>query len=397
MKLLRHPAFAFAFVFALYLTLTLSLPAQSARFAPGKLAVLRVGDGVSQLQDRQNPVFIDEYDPTEANQAAPVFSVPLPTTGSNALWLNGNAYTEGGLCRSADRRLLTLSGYSGPILSLPGTPSKLAYDRGIGVVASDGSFHLAFRDAKWYGQAGDKTNPRGAVTDGQDHFWGCGNVLGDLFYNATAGVVPLATPASTRAVKIVNNILYTSLMTSDGDDSHPGGIYAFANASGSAVPLPQARDAVFSVAVPAAKPYGHVVGFDLSPKGDIAYMADAAYGIAKYVKANGQWQLACRFYIPGYDDAGHGLLADPPNNSVPVGCYGLVVDFSRAAPVLFATTLDSRVADAKNANANRLIRIDDTNAVASGLTVTNPVRVLAIAAGPNIVFRGLDFTPEARP
>ena len=45
----------------------------------------------------------------------------MPTNGTDALWLNGNAGTEGNLTRSADRSVLALSGYSGDILSLPGT------------------------------------------------------------------------------------------------------------------------------------------------------------------------------------------------------------------------------------------------------------------------------------
>src|SRR5208282_4167099 len=80
----------------------LNAQAQSAKFEPGKLAVLRVGDGSSSFKIRQNPVFIDQYDCAALNQDHPLFTVTIPTGGSNAIWINGNAFTEGGMERSSD-------------------------------------------------------------------------------------------------------------------------------------------------------------------------------------------------------------------------------------------------------------------------------------------------------
>src|SRR5580698_4057402 len=104
---------------------------QSTKFEPGKLAVLRVGDGSSDFATHQNPLFIDQYDCSALNQAHPSSTVSVPTKGPGALWINGNAGTEGGMERSADRSILTVPGYCGDILSKPGTPSRLDYDRGI--------------------------------------------------------------------------------------------------------------------------------------------------------------------------------------------------------------------------------------------------------------------------
>ena len=191
----------------------------------------RRSDGPSDCLSRQTPVFIDQFDPATPNQTRPSFSVANPTNGPGALWINGNASTEGGMARSADRTVLTLSGYCGDILSKRGTPSKLAYDRGIAVVGADGSPHLACLGTNWYGLTDGKTNPRDAVSDGMNNFWGCGSAMGTLFYNAKSGVTPLKSVSSTRAVKIINNTLYFTIMTSDGEGGAvpgpEGGIYDF--------------------------------------------------------------------------------------------------------------------------------------------------------------------------
>jgi hypothetical protein len=61
------------------------------------------------------------------------------------------------------------------------------------------------------------------------------------------------------------------------------------------------------------------------------------------------------------------------------------VDFSGAAPVIYATTTEGY---GGTVNSNRVVRIVDTN-------VTAVVTTVAQATGDNIAFRGVDFTPEA--
>lgn len=368
--------------------------AQGSGFQPGKLAVLRIGDGISDLSARQNPVFVDQFDPGLDNQAKASFSAAIPTAGTNALWMNGNAGTEGGMARSANHSALTLAGYCGDMLSMRGTPSKLNYDRGICVVAADGSSRLAYKGSKWYGLSGEKTNPRGVASDGVDNFWGCGNVLGTLFYSAGTGVISLKSAASTRAVKIVNQTVYTSIMSSDGDEKHPGGIYNFADASHAPAWQPKSADAAMNLVVPVTAPYVHVTGFDMNPQGNVAYLADIVYGIQKYMKSGDTWKLACNFHIPGYAGAGTGILTNSTSTGVRAGCFGLAVDFSGPHPVVYATTTEWVGYGGLNVNSNRLIRLDDTYSAATGTTITNFARTLAFAPGTNECFRAVDFTPE---
>jgi hypothetical protein len=379
---------------------------QAAQFEAGKLAVLRAGDGgtaggASDLASKQSPVFIDQFDPVAANQTAASFSAAIPTKGAGALWINGNASTEGDLALAADGSVLTFSGYCGDILSKPGTPSKVAYDRGICVVGPDGASRLVCVGAKWYGlSASGKTNPRGAVSDGANNFWGCGSENGTLFFGPGSDVVPIKSVSSTRAIKIIKNVLYFSITASDGQEGGkegpPGGIYDFVDASKGALPLPKTADAAINLVVPVPAPFGHSAGFDISPQGDTAYVADAVYGIQKYQKGGAGWKLACSFYIPGYEGPNTGILTNAASTKIRAGCFGLAADFSGAHPVVYATTTESVGYKTLNVNANRLIRLDDTNGAVSGETITNFARTLATAGATNIAFRGLAFTPLAR-
>lgn len=399
------------FLTALTALSSLAATAASLTFTPGRLAVLRIGDGVgdnggtNKITDwtyKQNPCFIDEFDPTQTGATIPTASVALPTNGANALFLNGNAGTEGGMTRSMDRSAITTTGYNGDILSLSGTPSALPYLRGISVIDAFGSNHLALSRNDWYGFATGKTNPRDVVSDdGTDDFWGAGNVVGTLFYNpALNDGAPqfLQNISDTRRVKIIDGTLYTTVIGKDATNSaYPSGIYNFVDFYDNPSPLPMGF-AGFHLVVPAYAQYTNVVGFYLNLEQNVAYMADLAWGVQKYVKAGGQWQFACNYAVQGYEQNGSGPVGIIITNDVKNGfggCFDVVADFSGTYPVLYATTTDYSIYNG-NANSNRIVRIVDTNTVISGVTITN-FTVVARTTGTNVGFRTLDFTPDLRP
>jgi hypothetical protein len=64
---------------------TLLADAQGTHFLPGHLAVLRVDDGVLDLNLRQAPVFVDEFDPGTLNSTSS-FSVRIPTNKPNSFF-----------------------------------------------------------------------------------------------------------------------------------------------------------------------------------------------------------------------------------------------------------------------------------------------------------------------
>ena len=349
--------------------------AQVVHFLPDKLAVLRADDGQVKQKLKQAPVFIDQFDPAAFN-AAPACTVAIPTNGASAFFFNSHAATEGVLSRSADGRLLVFAGYGGlGLLEKPGAPSLLDIPRGFCTVNATGAVQtLLYQPAV----STDKINPRGGVSDGENHFWGCGNAGATIYFSA-GDKVPVAFDAApnTRAMKIINHVLYATLNGPDAmimDNS--AGIYQFVDGAGQPASLPQPA-AKLRLVVPAEKAFAKISGFDMNPDQTVAYLADASAGVQKYVKTGDTWKLAYNFTIP---------QNIPPKENHAAGCFGLAVDFRGPAPIVYATTTEGY---GNTVNSNRVVRIVDTNATAVVSTV-------AQSPSADIAFRGITFTPEAK-
>jgi hypothetical protein len=353
----------------------LTMNAEPSQFLPNHLAVLRAGDGVVDLKLKQSPVFIDQYAPGAFNDS-PSFTVKIPTNGPETLFFNGHAATEGILTLSADHRLLAFAGYGGVnLLQLSGTPSLLDMKRGFCTVDADGKTQTTFY--REHGGGDEKMNPRGVVTDGTNNFWGCGNALGTVYCNpaGSSGTVVFGSIPNTRAIKIINNVLYATLNVADGTAGGvPAGIHSFANSAGGPVSLPESSSTTLKPVVRAQSPYNKIAGFDMNPQGTLAYTADTIAGVQKYVKSGDAWKFAYNFSIP---------QNIPATDNHETGCFGLVVDFSGSAPVIYATTTEGYNGCM---NSNRVVQIVDTSATAAVTTV-------AQATSTNIVFRGIAFTP----
>ncbi len=343
--------------------------ADDTHFLPGHLAVLRAGDGVVPLRLKQSPVFVDEFDPAALN-ARPLLTVSIPTNGANSFFFNGHAATEGTLTRSSDHKLLAFGGYGGNLLSVDGTASRTGIQRGIATVDGAGAIHTILYQSD---PSNTKMNPRGAVTDGNNNFWGCGNANGTFFLNPDSQKDPVRFTAmpNSRAIKIINNTLYATINQADAEaNDETAGIYTF-----SPSPLPHLAGTSVKLVVPAAASYQNIVSFDLNPAGDTAYLADTSAGIEKYVKSGGVWKLAYNIAIP---------QNIPASDNHAAGCFGLAVDFSGANPVIYATTTEGYNG---SVNSNRVVRVMDTGTNATVTTV-------AQATSTNIVYRGLEFTPN---
>lgn len=316
-------------------------------FQPKHIAVLRAGDGVVPLHQKQAPAFIDEFAPGNFNKG-PIMSVAIPTKGPDTIFFNGHAATEGMLSLSADGKLLAFAGYGGVnLLQQSGTPSLLDIGRAFCTVDAAGKSHTIIYEQ--HGGA-EKMNPRGAVTDGKDNFWSCGNASGTGYFDASGNgkLVSFAAVPDSRQVKIIGGTVYTTL---NGPDAifinvQPG-IYSFQD-DGNPMPLPKERDTTLKMAMPVVKPYTKIAGFDMNTAGTIAYTADADQGIQKYVKTNGNWQLAYNFSMP---------QNIPAAANHETGCFAVAVDFSGASPVIFATTTEGYNG---SANSNRVVQIVDT-------------------------------------
>jgi hypothetical protein len=350
---------------------------QASSFLPKHLAVLRAGNGVIRLHLKQSPVYLDEFAPDRFNHA-PLMTVAVPTNGADAMFFNGHAATEGMLSRSADGRFLTFAGYGGVnLLQESGTPSLLDIGRAFCAVDAAGQTRTIIYEQ--YGGT-QKMNPRGAVTDGSNHFWSCGNASGTAYYDANGSSAPVTFTdvPDSRQVKIINGTLYTTLNGPDGVFlGVPSGIFSFVDGSGDPAPLPKSPKTRLSLVVQADQDHSKIAGFDMNPEGAIAYTADAEKGIQKYVKAAGQWKFAYNFSIP---------QNIPAAANHETGCFALTADFSGSAPIIYATTTEGYNGCV---NSNRVVRVEDTGASA-------PVTTIAQATSAEIAFRGIAFTPEAK-
>jgi hypothetical protein len=380
-----------------------SIRAASPVFAPGNLVVLRGGNGTVSAGNKQTPAFVDEFSLTNFN-AAPVHSVAIPTNGAATLFFNEQAGTEGGLTRSADRTVITFNGYgSTNILSIPGTPSKVGYPRGFCTVDAFTNYTPYFPGSFWFGISAGQTNPRDNVTDGTNNFWGIGSSFGMIYYNSISGdfAQTFGSLTALSGAKIINNTLYAAVSSGDASTVYPAGIYTFSyvnidpntfQVTFSPAPLPEPDSTIATILTPvltAQPPYTKIAHFDINPAGTIAYTADANLGIQKYVKSGGGWRFAYNFGNLSLTNgtAGTGSGVNSTN-----GCFGIAVDWSGTNPVIYATTTEGF---GGNINSNRVIRVVDTNSVATALTIAQ-ISGTASASG-NMGYRGLDFAPDLRP
>lgn len=349
--------------------LAVAANATETQFTAGKLAVLRGGDGVISLALKQSPMFIDEFDATTPGNE-PLFTVAIPTNGPSSFFFNGHAATEGVLSRSADQKQLVFAGYGGiNLLQESGTAARLEIQHGVATVDAAGKVQTTFFK---FDAASGKINARGATGDGQGNFWGCGNAGGTFFLPAGSSPMPqeLVNFENCRTFRIINHTLYGSINAADGYVSEQSaGIYGFA-----ANTLPHETNATPTLVVAAAADYKKTGGFDISPAGDVAYMADVKEGIQKYVKTGGEWKFAYNFAIP---------QTIPADQNTATGCFAVVADFSQTNPVVFATTTEGYNGAV---NSNRVVRIVDTGEKSA-------VTTLVQATSTNICYRGIEFAP----
>lgn len=379
---------------------------------PGKLAVFKAGLPNTNYNisiSRVQPCFVQVFDPVTINQAAPIYSQPLPTNQPNGIWINDHAGSEGGgISRSADRHILALEGYTGNILSP--TNAKPSSDptvyRGLGTLDAFGNEQVLYQDlANWFGMPPGVTqnNPTGIATADGTSFWGTGNVTGGsaeaagtLFYNGSESSTPIELQNYIQAAaeaRILNGTLYIVVPG--------GGVYNFLD--------PQNNDAVvplpYDPNVP--NPVEHIVltnlflnwgstftkiaNFDMNPAGTIAYGADQTYGIVKFVNTSGTWQQASYYF----NSNNIGTTLQPKAQQ---GCFGICVDFSGPNPIIYATTMEFGAGtpggnNQGNPNNNRLIRIVDSGNPGTALVA----QTLATATTTNESFRGIDFSPDLTP
>ena len=334
----------------------------AAPFTPGNLAALRVSDGTAPLTSGGTALFLDEY----TTNGTLVQSVAIPSTGTNALVVDGTAVADAALTRTPNRRWLCFGGYNtnAGFAYPPGSPSSLV-PRAIGILDAAGAFQIAAANTLFY----NSNNIRAAVSDGINNFWAVGSIsgtnVGGINYYGFDGPSNLVYSINARVLNLINGELYFSTASVT-----PSGIYKFAGTPESSATPALLIDESFSFYP--VSPYG----FAFNPAGTLAYVADdrtnGTGGVFAFENSGGTWSV---LYL---------LDTGIPN----AGARGLAVDWSGPNPIIYASTSEN---SAYGNPGNHLIRIVDSYYEDGGQVTT-----LATAPGSSS-FRGVTFVPEAYP
>ncbi len=316
----------------------------SPQFSNGNLVVVNVNS--------TNSVSLMEY----SNSGTLQQTFSIPSTGTDALTISYTAGSEGALSRSQSGYYLGLVGYR------TGTNSS-ATDRVIARINSSGTVNTksAIPNSEGY----TANNIRSAVfNDDGSRFWtsgtGTGGGVRTNLFEATSGSTQVSTTlTNTRAINIFNNQLFVSSAS---------GTFQGLSAVGTGLPTSTGNTiAILSGFPTTSGPSSY--GFSVNSTNTIAYVADdratALGGIQKWTFNGTTWTLAYTL--------GTGVTN--------IGTRGLIVDWSGANPVIYATTAE--------ASLNRIIKITDTGA-------SSTVATLATSAANNI-FRGITFSPTLAP
>ncbi len=325
------------------------------QFAPGNLAVLRVGSGSGVLSASAAPVYIDQYSMAGTLQA-PSYSLAIPAAGGNAFTISGTAATEGMLSRSSDGLYLSFAGY----YATPGSSVILvsagAVNRGAALVDGTGEVSFPVR----LNQAFSGGSVRSAVTSDGVQFWltgaGTGTSGGVWYADGDSALDVYDGINNLRSGNIIDGDLYISTGVST-----VRGIHAFDGLPTTAGSV--AQQVILALSGAAA------TDFSLSPNGGVMYISEdflsSARGVQRWQLNGDTWELA---YTLGTGAAN-------------VGTASLVVDWEGSVPVIYATTSET--------SANRLIRIEDNGPASAPITLAT--------APANTLFRGVDFSPIPEP
>jgi hypothetical protein len=323
-------------------------------FTAGNLVVLQTTGTVSKAS---SPITLDEF--TTGGTAG--ISVPLPVTGATPVQTSGVfGGSEGFLTTSTDSKYLVLGGYgtSASFTDITATASS-SVPRVIGKVLPSGAYHQVSSSSTAY----SGNDIRGAISDGTN-YWASGassaNVDGIDYYGpgAFAGLGTAATPPKAYGLHIFNGQIYYSTEKS-GPNNTSSQLGIFALGTGLPTTNPVTITQVINTTTSSLEDFSF--NSDIS----VCYIASnsnsATGGIQKWTNSGGGWTLA---YTLG-------------TGATNIGAYGLVVDYSGANPVIYATTTET--------TGNRVITITDAGAGSTATTI--------VAAQSGVFYKGICFAP----
>ncbi len=335
-------------------TLTINAPPPT-NFTLGNIVVVKTTGSVSKAG---SAVTLNEY----TNSGTPTVSIAIPATGTTPLQMAaGSGGSEGFLTRNTNGTALTLAGYStdtASIADITVTASNLV-PRVVFKVDGTGAYTQTGSSNSNY----SGNDIRGAISDGTNYWASGASVAGvdGIDYYGPSAPVALGTSSKAYGLQIFNGQIYFSTQKVVVGVTPNFGIYSL----GVGMPTTGAIAPVMIINTASATP----TDFSFNPGGTICYIAinmnTPAGGIQKWVKTAGTWNLVYTL--------GTGVTN--------IGAYGLVVDYSGANPVIYATTFEA------GTTGNRIIKITDTGSASIASNI--------VASTPNTFFHGVAFAPSS--
>jgi hypothetical protein len=358
------------------------LGAQAQLFTNGNLAVVRIS-GYDTTSSTGAAVFIDQY--TTGGQLASSFAVP--TSGSNALILNGEGY-EGLLNLTPDGTELVFAGYNTdlPYASNIIKSQAALVPRVAATLDAYGNFALPVStETNFNGSA-----VTSAASDGTN-FWMCGTgptgglnqicYLGTATAGATNQVVTSLFTSGAREVTLYD-VAGTYELFGCGyasSSANGAGGYLLSNILGA---LPTSATG-FTNEFPSGSA-NEGIDLVINPSGTIAYLADNDIGIVKFTNDGSGW-------VSNYTILLTNAIDNVPFSPSYSGtATSVTADWSQNPPVVYATSGETIT--------NRLVRFQDTNIYGADL-VENLAQgsVVSGSGGVTNTFRGVRFAPGAIP
>lgn len=341
----------------------------AAPFGSGNLVVYRVGNGTTGLVNSGSPIFLDEYSPA----GNLIQSIPLPTSGANALIASGTATSEGLISRSGDGQYLAVTGYNralGGSGSLVNTNSTTV-NRAIALVGADGTVSSTTKLSDW----ASGNNPRSAVTLNGSQLWVAGASGGVRYVptltNTTSTQINLpASLTNVRSIAIFGGQLFVSNDSDTANNTTSLGHFSTAlpttSSNYTALPgfPPVASLSLFSFLM---------LDMDGSPGLDTIYIADdSARAVTKYAFVGGSW--ISKGTVGTDADDYRGITGAVSGNTV----------------TIYAT----RSGGSASSGGGQLVSFQDPSGFNGALPGNTTVTVLA-PASLNRAFRGVALTPQS--
>jgi hypothetical protein len=298
------------------------------------------GDG---LTDSPSNNFIDQFVIGAANQSAPLFTTSLPdvaTSGGNEALTNSSySVSEGEMTLSTNGQYLVLGGYNDTVSAW--APQQTfsnasVINRVIGRV--DGNSNIDTTTALTDTYSGD--NFRGVVSTDGTQFWTSGHATDSssfVHYAAygasTSTIITGPSGASNiNTIEIFNGQLYEGVRSTSGSLA---GIFQV----GTGLPTTAGQSQTLFIEVPQSNPLDITSGSKpMSPFGfwmtdlptnpnsingvNVAYVADAEMGIARYDYNGSTWQFS--YYIDGtgtFKDSTYNVMNDGLGTVTPTSSF----------------------------------------------------------------------------